>query len=55
MLSLCPFDVSVSIRAFVIGLKHISSFILFKERTSERFKVIMIFSSESLQNIKMRH
>ena len=26
MLSLCPFDISVGIRAFVIGLSQISSF-----------------------------
>ena len=28
VLSCCPFDISVGIRAFVIGLSHISSFFL---------------------------
>ena len=34
MLPICPFDISVGVRAFVVGLSHISSFFSHKREAT---------------------
>ena len=43
VLSCCPFDISVSIRAFVIGLSQISSFFLYIKTAFNRYSPLSYY------------
>ena len=48
MLSLCPFDISVGVWAFVIGLSQISSFF-----STEYYQNPSTVSGEEVENVRV--